>query len=175
MTIRHAVAADIPGVTAIYGKILSREEAGLSTTGWQSGVYPTEQTARVALNCGELFVMEEQGALVAAARINHVQVPEYALCPWEHAAPDKEIMVIHTLVVDPECGGRGLATAFVAFYEEYARSHGCLYLRMDTNARNIAARSLYKKLGYREPGIVSCNFNGLPGVQLVCLEKKLEV
>lgn len=174
MNIRLATAADIPAVTAIYDKILRREEAGLTTTGWQVGVYPTAQTARDAQALDELFVLELDGALVAAARINHQQVKEYALCRWEHSAPDEQIMVIHTLVVDPDWSGRGLATAFVAFYEDYARQNGCLYLRMDTNANNKAARALYKKLGYREPGIVPCEFNGLKDVPLVCLEKKLE-
>ena len=45
---------------------------------------------------------------------------------------------------------------------------------MDTNARNLAARRLYKHLGYLEAGIVSCVFNGIPDVQLVCLEKLLK-
>ena len=61
--------------------------------------------------------------------------------------------------------------AFVAFYEDYAKEHHCLALRMDTNARNAGARNLYHKLGYEEIGIVSCVFNGIPGVELVCLEK----
>ncbi len=45
---------------------------------------------------------------------------------------------------------------------------------MDTNAKNAAARRLYQKLGYGEPDIVPCTFNGIPGVQLVLLEKKLD-
>ena len=61
----------------------------------------------------------------------------------------------------------------MAFYEEYARENGCPYLRMDTNARNLAARRLYAYLGYWEAGIVPCVFNGIQDVQLVCLEKKL--
>lgn len=36
---------------------------------------------------------------------------------------------------------------------------------------NTGARKLYKKLGYTEADIVSCVFNGIEGVQLVCLEK----
>lgn len=32
---------------------------------------------------------------------------------------------------------------------------------------------LYARLGYREAGIVPCVFNGIKGVGLVCLEKKL--
>lgn len=46
-------------------------------------------------------------------------------------------------------------------------------LRMDTNEQNIIARELYRKLGYLEAGIVPCEFNGIPGVNLVLLEKKL--
>ena len=61
----------------------------------------------------------------------------------------------------------------MACYEDYARAHGCHYLRMDTNERNRTARALYAKLGYREPGIVDCAFNGIPEVRLVCLEKTL--
>ena len=44
---------------------------------------------------------------------------------------------------------------------------------MDTNERNLAARRLYARLGYREAGVVGCTFNGIPGVRLVCLEKTL--
>ncbi len=82
-------------------------------------------------------------------------------------------MVLHTLVVSPKENGHGYGTKFVAFYENYAREQGCRYLRMDTNEKNKATRMLYKKLGYEEIGIVPCKFNGIPGVQLVCLKKKL--
>ena len=44
---------------------------------------------------------------------------------------------------------------------------------MDTNAKNRKARAMYKKLGYEEIDIVPCVFNGIPDVQLVCLEKVL--
>ena len=47
-------------------------------------------------------------------------------------------------------------------------------LRIDTNAKNAAARRLYARLGFREAAIVPCTFNGLSGVALVCLEKRLD-
>ena len=86
---------------------------------------------------------------------------------------DAQIMVLHTLVVEPTCAGKGYGSAFVRFYEQYAREHHCPYLRMDTNARNTAARKLYARLGYWEAGIVPCAFNGIPDIELVCLEKVL--
>lgn len=83
-------------------------------------------------------------------------------------------MVLHALVVEPACAGKGYGTTFVHFYEQYALEHGCPYLRMDTNVKNQAARRLYARLGYREADIVPCVFNGIAGVQLVCLEKTLQ-
>lgn len=172
--IRRAVLEDIPHIAAIYDHILTEEEQGRAVIGWIRGVYPTEQTARDALEAGTLFVLEQDGAIAAAAKLDQNQVPEYAGAPWRYLdAPDDQVMVLHTLVVDPAFAGRGCGTQFVRFYERYALDHGCPYLRMDTNARNAAARRLYNRLGYWEAGIVPCVFNGIPDVQLVCLEKKL--
>ncbi len=167
--IRRAEPGDIDGVVQIYAHILDSGES----IGWVKGIYPTRRTALEALEKDELFVDEEDGQVVAAARINRVQVPEYALADWNYQAPEAEVMVLHTLVVEPAQAGKGLGRRFVQFYEDYALENGCRYLRMDTNAVNARARSLYKRLGYTEAGIVPCNFNGIAGVQLVCLEKTL--
>lgn len=172
--IRKAVQGDIPQVAAIYDHILTEEEQGRAAVGWIRGVYPTEQTAHDALEAGTLFVLEQEGKIAAAAKLDQNQVPEYAAAPWRYPnVPGEQVMVLHTLVVDPAFAGRGCGTRFVAFYERYALEHGCPYLRMDTNAKNAAARRLYGRLGYWEAGIVPCVFNGIPDVQLVCLEKKL--
>lgn len=80
-------------------------------------------------------------------------------------------MVLHTLVVDPFEKKKGYGKAFVSFYEEYAKQHNCRELRMDTNVINQRARKMYHNLGYQEVDIVPCVFNGIPDVQLVCLEK----
>ena len=171
--IRKAVQADIPAVAAIYDKLHTEEEAGRITIGWIRGVYPTEDTAWQALSRGDLFVQEDSGRIVGAAIINQTQVDAYYGGPWQCAAADSEVMVLHTLVIDPDAAGKGYGKRFVAFYEDYARENGCKVLRMDTNSRNLRARAMYAKLGYREAGIVPCVFNGIAGVGLVLLEKML--
>ena len=171
--IRKALESDIPAVAAIYDKPHTEEEAGRVTIGWIRGVYPTEDTAWQALSRGDLFVQEDGGAIVGAAIINQTQVDAYYGGPWRYAAEDNEVMVLHTLVIDPDAAGRGFGKQFVAFYEDYAIQNGCKVLRMDTNSRNLRARAMYAKLGYREAGIVPCVFNGIAGVGLVLLEKML--
>lgn len=172
--IRKAAAEDLPGIEAVYDHTHTAEEQGLTTIGWKRGVYPTRETAEAALTRGDLFVLtDDDGTVAGAAILNQQQVDVYAGAPWEHDVPDREVMVLHTLVIDPFSRGRGCGRAFEQFYEQYALAHGCHYLRIDTNARNTAAREFYKALGYREIAVRPCLFNGLPDVKLVLLEKKI--
>lgn len=171
--IRHAVASDVDRINEIYEKILAAGESGRDVVGWVRGGYPTRDTALLALDRGDLFVYEEDGPVEASGIINQKQMDSYAQGAWKIAAAPKEVMVLHTLVVDPEASGRGIAHAFVSFYEQYARDAGCRVLRIDTQEKNAPARSLYHKLGFSEADILDCDFNGIPGIRLVLLEKGL--
>ena len=172
MIFRKAEERDLSAVSAIYEDIHTLEERGETTIGWIRGVYPTLDTARAALKRGDLFVQEEEGGVVGAAVINQLQVDVYEGAGWKHPASDDQVMVLHTLVISPQAARKGYGSRFVDFYEQYAREKGCSCLRMDTNARNLRARALYRKLGYEEIGVVPCVFNGMEGVQLVLLEKE---
>lgn len=170
---RKADMKDLDRITEIYDEIHTEEESGRSVTGWIREIYPTKETAKDSILKGDMFVEVQDGRIVAAAKINQEQVPVYEDAAWQYEVPEERVMVLHTLVVSPKEKEKRYGTEFVYFYERYALEHGCVYLRMDTNVRNQSARALYKKLGYKEVSIVPCVFNGIPGVQLVCLEKKL--
>ena len=173
MIFRKAVIGDIDAIEKIYSDTHTLEESGKVTIGWVREIYPTRETAVAALDRGDLFVGVDDEKIVGTAVINQVQVKEYYDGNWEFPADDSEVMVLHALVISPDEAGRGLGKAFVAFYEEYALLHGCHYLRMDTNEKNMRARALYKKLGFSERGNIPCTFNGIEGVQLILLEKKI--
>lgn len=170
---RKAALEDLDRIAEIYDEIHTEEEAGRSSVGWIRKIYPTRKTAEDSIKKGDMFVEESEGLIVAAAKINQEQVPEYKNAGWNFDVPDDQVMVLHTLVVSPHTKKNGFGTKFVEFYEQYALEHGCRYLRMDTNERNSIARALYKKLGYEEVSVVPCVFNGIPDVRLVCLEKKI--
>ena len=173
LSIRLAREYDISAVTAIYDRVLREEEQGRYTIGWIRGIYPTEKTAGTAIAAGELFVLETEGKVIASARINHEQMPAYAKVSWSVDAAQDQVMVMHTLTVDPEMNGCGAGKRFLQFYEEYALEHGSHVLRIDTNERNLNARRMYAAAGYEEKGIIPCEFNGIPDVGLVCMEKVL--
>ena len=173
MKILRAQKDDIDSVERIYENIHTAEEKGLTATGWIRNVYPTRKTAEDALSRNDLFVIKDNGKITATAIINQIQVAEYKNASWKHTVNENEVMVFHTLAVDPLEKGKGYGRAFVSFYENYARQNNCTSLRMDTNITNTVARSLYQKLGYDEIGIIESVFNGIPNVRLVCLEKYL--
>lgn len=172
--IRRAETRDIPAVAAIYDAIHDCEAAGTMTVGWQRGVYPTADTARAAVEAGELYVLEDGGRVAASARINKAQMPAYAEVDWRFAAPDDKVLVMHTLTVDPARSRRGYGRQFIEFYERRAAELQCDVLRIDTNAKNAPARAMYARHGYIESGVIPCEFNGIAGVNLVCMEKRVE-
>lgn len=96
--IRPAAAHDLARIEEIYDAIHTAEEAGNVSIGWVRGVYPTRATAQAALDAGELFVLESDGTVYAAGRINREQVPVYAEVPWAHDAAPEQVLVLHTLV-----------------------------------------------------------------------------
>ncbi len=171
---RKATENDIAPIEKIYSDIHTCEECGETTTGWIRGVYPTCATVESALSRNDLFILEDNGKIVGAAVINRVQCEEYKYGNWSSDASDDEVMVLHTLVISPKESGKGYGRNFVDFYEKYALQHNSPYLRMDTNERNIKARAMYKKLGFKEVGTVPCDFNGIKNVKMILLEKCLE-
>ena len=173
MEFRRAEEEDIDAISEIYRETHTEEEEGRLVIGWKRGVYPTRQTAVKAFRRGDLYVGEADGAVAATAIINRKQLDTYREGAWICDAPDDKVMVLHTMIIRPAFAGRGFATEFVGYYESLAREAGCISCRLDTNAINQAARSLYRKLGYTECGIIPCTFNKLKDVNLVLLEKEL--
>lgn len=171
--IRKAVYTDLEAVARIYEELHEAEEKGSITVGWNRDIYPVKATAEAALKRDDLFVLEKGGQLLGAGIINQLQVDSYYGAPWEYEAADQEVFVLHTLVISPRAARKGLGRKFAAFFEKYAAQHGVHELRLDTNEKNMAARSMYKKLGYKEIAIVPTVFNGIPNVNLVLLEKQV--
>ena len=172
--IRPATAAELSDIAQIYEEILDEEDRRpVSYTNWQRGKYPTEDTARQALEQGTLWVGEEGGRLYGAVILNGIQLPEYDAIPWQFPAERDRVAVIHTLVISPRWAGRGKAREFVAFCESQARRQGKAVIRLDTYEGNAPANAMYPRLGYRLAGGTEFFFQGFIHEVLNCYEKLL--
>ena len=101
MNYRKATQADVPAVAAIYEATHDLREKGEHYTGWVRGVYPTEATARQALDRGELFVAEEDGEVAGTAiALGH---------PVGASGARIIVTLVHEMLKRPEAK-KGLAT-----------------------------------------------------------------
>lgn len=173
MEFRKALETDIERISEIYDLLHTEEERGNVSIGWLRGVYPVRETAEEALLAEELYVLTDGGKIVASARLNNVQMPSYKAGKWKIKAADDEVFVMHTLTVDPALNRKGYGKAFVKFYNDTAKEKGYRVLRIDTQAKNVNARSLYASSGFSEAGIVPCDFCGIPDVDLCLLERRV--
>ena len=168
--IRKATPGDIEAVEQIYTELLTFEKNGVSYSNWQLGIYPTEETARKAMEEETLFVLEEEGEICASIILNQEQADFYNDIPWRYEAAPNEVFVIHTLCVPPSRSGKGYATALIDFTKEYAAGEGAKVIRLDTYAGNEPAKTLYQKKGFRIAGCCESVLEGLIPEELVLLE-----
>lgn len=174
MKIRKAEYTDIDSIADIYNAIHDEIEAGRYDMKWDRHLYPTRDWAVERVNAGDIYVMIDNGDIVASAVFNHNPLPEYASGRWcQDVDYEKDVLVLHTLVVRPDMMKHGYATVMIRHYEEMAVALGCSLLRLDTQAMNKPARRLYQKLGYTEMDRLPCFFKGLDNLDLLLIEKKL--
>jgi ribosomal protein S18 acetylase RimI-like enzyme len=113
--------------------------------------YPTRATAAEAARRGDLFLLLVAGGGQTAGTVilNALPVPEYAGIIWHAPEP---ALVVHTLVIDPGCQGRGLGRAAMLACEAFAWGRGFASVRLDAYPGNPGAIALYERLGYERRG-----------------------
>ena len=146
--IRKATPQDISAIATLYDKAIDYEDMHVKYTSWQKGIYPTEHTAELAQNNGSLFVCEQNDRIVASVILDAHQPPEYRNIDWQVSATSQQVLVIHTLCVDPELAGSGIGSALIDFAKQLAKECNYLSIRLNTSVRNALAIHLYQKNGF---------------------------
>ncbi len=170
--IRKATQNDINSVADIYDRLIDYESKTVSYTGWKKGVYPTSHEPETTVPLGTMYVCEENGKVLASMIINSNQADAYREMPWKYKACDENVLVIHTLCVDPEEKGKGIGSAMVGFAKEYAVQNGFEVIRIDTGVTNLPAQKMYEKLGFEKVGTKHVMHHGVLPIELLYLEFK---
>ncbi len=146
--IRKANENDILPVAALYERELDYEEKHQKYTSWQRGIYPTADTARAGVKKGTLYVLEEDGEIVASVILDSRQPPEYRNVDWDIDVKYDQVLVVHTLCVDPDHASSGAGTKMLDFTKELAREGGYRTIRLNTRSTNTPAMKFYEKNGF---------------------------
>ena len=165
LSIRQAALDDLDTVMRLVGDcIRAMRQAGIEQ--WDD-IYPDRATLLADARDGTLYLASlPEGGLVGCLVLNEYQNPEYAAVPW--TIDGTKIAVVHRLMVDPRCQGRGLAPELMRFAERLAAERTCDVIRLDAFTANPKALRLYQGLGYHDAGSVTFR----KGV-FRCFEKRL--
>lgn len=147
---KAAVKRDLDAVFELYQKgVRDMKARGLNQ--WMWGVYPNEAILEEDVEKGQLYILKEEGAILAALAMNEESDPQYETVAWHFG---QKPAMMHRLVVDPDCQGRGVGRQVMAWLMEEAARTGHDCLRLDTNLLNERAVALYESLGMHRAGQV---------------------
>jgi mannose-6-phosphate isomerase len=147
---RKAVENDIPALCRIFGAcIRDMDDRGLDQWRWE--VYPSEAVLTEDVQKQTLYLMEEDGEILAAFTINEEQHPLYLTLHWHFGVRPA---VLHRLVVNPSRQHKGLGREAMAHAVRLAREMGYDCLRLDTYLKNTRAMALYEGIPMRKVGQV---------------------
>lgn len=154
MTIRKTTAADLPIIGALYDDA----RAALKAQGvdqWQTGNYPSAETARLDMEQGVGYVLEENGQVLAVACLAFGREPTYEKIEqgtW--AADPREYGFLHRIAVSSKAKGRGAAGLMFEELKRQARERGITVIRGDTHRDNQPMQRVMAKAGLSYRGVI---------------------
>jgi len=146
ITLREAQLSDIPALLAIEERCFVTDRL-------------TRRSFQYMLSKAKASVLVELHGNVIAG---------YALVLF-HAGTS--LARLYSFAVDPPFRSQGVGTRLLYAAEQAARSHDCIYLRLEVRRDNELAIALYKRNGYREFGVYTDYYED--HMEALRLEKRL--
>ena len=152
MTYRIASEADLPSLTALTDQAKEYFRSN-HIDQWQKGE-PNEQGLAAAISQNKLYVLEEDGRVIAMITLQEGDEPSYRQIDgaWLNDLP---YMAFHRVCVDSSLKGRGLAAALFEHSEAIAVSRGYSTIRIDTHPDNLSMQRALAKSGYQACGQIT--------------------
>ena len=154
-----ASSEDVKSVGILYDNVNEYFEKNINYCypNWQKGKYPTIADAPRAFEKEALYVLKADKRIAGSVIIDNIQHPEYKKIPWTLQIPDEDVMAndvmtIHTLAVEPDYRNHGIGESLIRFSIDFCKNSGAKTIRLDTHYKNIPARRLYEKCGFKSLG-----------------------
>lgn len=135
-----------------YDKVVEHLDLNTNYPRWTRGSYPSEQSVKSAISSGEQYAVTENGRIIGAFILNTDPQGDYSRGSWSCELDDGEFYVIHTLAVDPDEQGKGIAGKIIDYCISSAAENGLKAIRLDVVPDNFPARRLYERKGFRFAG-----------------------
>lgn len=150
-TFRRATLADLDDVM----RVVAEAQAFMRTLNidqWQDG-YPEREILGRDVEIGQLYVVEDDGAIAAFAALSLEPEPIYDAIDGAWTLPGP-YLTVHRMALDDAHRGGGIAREIIARAFDIARRNGRTVVRADTHPGNRAMRRFLEKQGFTQCGTV---------------------
>lgn len=148
MQFRLASENEFESVKAFYYKLIDDMEGSPYHPMWAKEVYPSDPMLKDALKNQELYLLEDEDAIIGAMIMNNECIDSYGSVPWQIDAPPEKVSIIHAFGVTPAMHGKGAATVMIENAFKLAQAKNQAAIRLDALAHNIPAQKFYSKSGF---------------------------
>ena len=152
MKIYKCTMNELDKTAEFYDRVVEYLDAHTNYPKWIRGTYPGYESTKAAIEDGGQYICEDKGKIVGAFIINENPQGNYAVGGWSVDLNEGEYLVIHTLAVDPEMYGKGIAKRMVEYCIAAAKERGYRAARLDVVPTNEPAVRLYESMGFKFAG-----------------------
>ena len=149
MEFRLAKKQEFDSVRELYWTLIDETSHLPSFPHWKKEEHPSDEWLMDSLIKSQLFVLEENGEILASVILNNEANESYRLVNWSREVPDEKVLIIHVLAVSPKHAGKGLGTKMMQYILDYAKEIKMQAVRLDVISNNSSAEHLYQKMGFR--------------------------
>ena len=140
--------SDIDEIEELYNNLNDVLERGINYPGWKKGIYPVRANAIKGINEGNLYIAKYKDKIVGSVILNHEPESGYDSARWKTANNYNEILVVHTLVVNPNYFRLEIGKRLINFASELVEKLNMKSVRLDVYEKNKPAIKLYEKYGF---------------------------
>lgn len=151
MRFQKANQSDFLAIQKFYWDVIEhihKSNINNENLGWEKGIYPSDEFLHNSLANGELYTLTENDTLCACVILNSKYNEGYRDCPWSIVCSDNDVLIPHTLAVNPKMQGKGIGKIVVKNILAIAKSENKKAVRLDVLGACKAAERLY----------ISCRF-----------------
>lgn len=149
---RKAKMADYEQLTLFYKYVIDYTENMNVYTKWVYGQHPTDEMIRDYIKQDAMYVLEENGTILASVAVTMSQGEDYHNIAWANDLQDDEVAVVHILCVNPDYQKQKIGKYVVKECIRLAEKEDKKAVRLDALECNKPAHKLYESIGFEYRG-----------------------
>lgn len=150
--IRNATENDLDKIMEIINITIKNMEIE-GNNQWDE-TYPNRDIFIKDIKNNHLYLIEEED-IKGVICLNYIEADEYKNINW---SLENKALVIHRMAVNSKFRNQGIGSKLLEFAKNLAKENNIKIIKTDTYSKNIKMDNLFRKLNFKQIGVV--NFNG---------------